>query len=110
MSEKKKESLLKTLWKRGEEAIDATKMKLAFAGLRNNADKFLTTTEGDFIEAKADMEEAIIESRESKDFEKIVKASLKVKTSEVKLKEAVAIYKEYFGEEPRLISESEVEF
>ena len=100
-----KKNKLVLFWERIEKAGDKVKIARAAKSLQRQAEIDVAKAQEDFESAKSALEDAKVEAKDKTDtgFKTIVEKFMKVQIEEKKFKDAVAIYKELFEEDPKLL-------
>ena len=102
---KEKQNLLQQIWGRTEEAWDEIKQKRASKSLRVQAEQDLLEIQDEQIKLQEDLEKAIEESKDSKDWKSIRKIALSKDIKAKELDKASELYEEFFDKKASEILE-----
>lgn len=90
-----------TFWKEQNDKADEIKLEEAALEIQIQAESYIHEYYKTLNCSKADLRKAKVDAQYDPDFENIVELSIEVKLNQKKLEEALEVYKEIFGENPK---------
>lgn len=103
MSEEKKNALIR-FWEAIEKAGDNIKIARAAKSLQRQAEIDVAKAQELMEEARAKLEKAKVDAKNTNDFKSIVDKFMDLKIASKKFDDSLEVYKELFEEEPRLLA------
>lgn len=103
MSDEKKNALIR-FWEAIEKAGDSIKIARAAKSLQRQAEIDVAKAQELMEEARAKLEKAKVDAKNTNDFKSIVDKFMDLKIASKKFDDSLEVYKELFEEEPRLLA------
>ena len=103
MAEEKKNALIR-FWETIEKVGDNIKIARAAKSLQRQAEIDVAKAQEVMDEARAKLEKAKVDAKDTNDFKSIVEKFMDLKVATRKFEDSLNVYKELFEEEPKLLA------